>query len=58
MVPRIGTGYHRVEGNRRASRNGPVSDLPPEIPNLKRDDSQLCIAVGQERHGTWERLLA
>jgi hypothetical protein len=25
-----GTGYHRVEGNRRASRNGRVSDLPPE----------------------------
>ena len=29
-----GTGYHRAEGNRRASRNGPVSDLPPEIPNV------------------------
>jgi hypothetical protein len=29
-----GTGYHRVEGNRRASRNGPVSDLPPEIPKV------------------------
>jgi hypothetical protein len=28
----LGTGYQRVEGNRRASRNGPVSDLPPEIP--------------------------
>jgi hypothetical protein len=27
-----GTGYHRVEGNRRAPRNGPVSDPPPEIP--------------------------
>jgi hypothetical protein len=26
-----GTGYNRVEGNRRASRNGLVSDLPPEI---------------------------
>jgi hypothetical protein len=26
-----GTGYHRVKGNRRASRTGPVSDLPPEI---------------------------
>jgi hypothetical protein len=25
------TGYNRVEGNRRASRNGLVSDLPPEI---------------------------
>jgi hypothetical protein len=29
-----GTGYHRVEGNRRASRNGPVSALPPEIPTV------------------------
>jgi hypothetical protein len=27
-------GLHRVEGNRRASRNGRVSDLPPEIPNV------------------------
>jgi hypothetical protein len=31
----FGTGYHRVEGNRRASRNGPVSDLPPEIPKSR-----------------------
>jgi hypothetical protein len=29
-----GMGYHRVERNRRASRNGPVSDLPPEIPHV------------------------
>jgi hypothetical protein len=28
-----GTGYNPVEANRRASRNGRVSDLPPEIPN-------------------------
>jgi hypothetical protein len=28
----LGTGYDRVEGSRRASRNGLVSDLPPEIP--------------------------
>jgi hypothetical protein len=26
----LGTGYHRVKGNRRASRNGPVSDLHPK----------------------------
>ena len=26
----VSTGYNRVEGNRRASRNGRVSDLPPE----------------------------
>jgi hypothetical protein len=31
-----GTGYHRVEGNRQASRNGPVRDLPPGIPNAQR----------------------
>jgi hypothetical protein len=37
----VSTGYHRVEGNRRASRNGRVSAPPPEI----RHDSQLCIAV-------------
>jgi hypothetical protein len=27
----LGTGYTRVEGNRRASRNGRVSNPPPEI---------------------------
>jgi hypothetical protein len=32
----VSTGYSRVEGNRRASRNGCVSDLPPEC-----YDSQL-----------------
>jgi hypothetical protein len=30
-----GTGYSRVEGNRRASRNGPVSELPPETPTVR-----------------------
>jgi hypothetical protein len=30
----VSTSYNRVEGNRRASRNGCVSDLPPEIPNV------------------------
>ena len=39
----LGTGYHRVEGNRRAWRNGPVSDLPPEIPYVTIRD--FCIAV-------------
>ena len=28
----VSTGYNRVERNRRASRNGRVSILPPEIP--------------------------
>ena len=36
-------GYNRVEGNRRASRNGPVSHLPPEIPNVPIRN--LCTAV-------------
>jgi hypothetical protein len=30
----VSTGYNRVEGNRRASRNGLVGDLPPEIPDI------------------------
>jgi hypothetical protein len=30
----VSTGYTPGEGNRRASRNGPVSDLPPEIPHV------------------------
>jgi hypothetical protein len=30
----VRTRYNRVEGNRRASRNGRVSDLPPEIPTV------------------------
>jgi hypothetical protein len=39
-----GTRYHRVEGNRRASRNGPVSDLPPEIPNVTiRNCVHRCV---------------
>jgi hypothetical protein len=28
----LSLGYNPSEGNRRASRNGRVSDLPPEIP--------------------------
>jgi hypothetical protein len=35
----VSTGYNPVEGNRRASRNGRVSDLPPETPH--RHDSPL-----------------
>jgi hypothetical protein len=38
-----GTGYNRVEGNRRASRNGPVSDPPPETPDVTIRN--FCIAV-------------
>jgi hypothetical protein len=39
----LGTGYNRVEGNRRASRNGRVSDLPPEIPTVTIRG--FCVAV-------------
>jgi hypothetical protein len=35
----LGSGYHRVEGNRRASRNGRVSDLPPETPDVTIRDA-------------------
>jgi hypothetical protein len=38
----VSTRYNRVEGNRRASRNGLVSDLPPENPHL---DSQLFVSL-------------
>jgi hypothetical protein len=39
----VSTGYNRVEGNRRASRNGRVSDLPPELPNVTiRDFFHRC----------------
>jgi hypothetical protein len=59
----LGTGYHRVEGNRRASRNGRVSDLPPETPI--HYDSQLVHRwmrergghVPSARGGVFERLL-
>jgi hypothetical protein len=37
-----GMGYRRVEGNRRASRNSLVSDIPPEIPTVTKRN--LCIA--------------
>jgi hypothetical protein len=40
----LGTGYHRVEGNRRASRNGRVSDLPPETATVTIRN--FCVAVG------------
>jgi hypothetical protein len=35
----VSTGYNRAEGNRRASRNGRVSELPPE--NLTYDSQLL-----------------
>jgi hypothetical protein len=42
----LGTGYHRVEGNRRASRKRPrVSDPPPETPRVTIRNF-FSIAVG------------
>jgi hypothetical protein len=39
----VSTGYNRVEGNRRASRNGRVSDLPPETPNVAIRDFLIAV---------------
>jgi hypothetical protein len=39
----LGTGYNRGEENRRASRNGRVSDLPPETPHVTI--RHFCVAV-------------
>jgi hypothetical protein len=41
----LGTDYHRVEVNRRASRNGRVSDLPPEIPKVTIRNFCVCSVV-------------
>jgi hypothetical protein len=43
------TGYHRVEVNRRASRNGRVSDLPPETCSLTCRFVTFSIAVAVHR---------
>jgi hypothetical protein len=41
-----GAGYHRVEGNRRASRNGPVSDIShPNVTNSRL--LRRCTGAGQ-----------
>jgi hypothetical protein len=42
-----GTRYHRVEGNRRASRNGLVSDLPPDIPTVTIRTFLLAVQLRQ-----------
>ena len=39
----VSTGYSRVEGNRRTSRNGRVSDLPPEIPHVTIRNSFIAV---------------
>jgi hypothetical protein len=45
-----GTGYHRVEENRRASRNGRVSDLPPEIPYVTIRNCKITVGGGGGAH--------
>jgi hypothetical protein len=40
-----GTGYHRVEGNRRASRNGPRERPPTRNPFLKVTIRNVFVAV-------------
>jgi hypothetical protein len=50
------TGCNHVEGNRRASRNGIMSDLPPEIPNvtIRSFCPSLCESVPWVGKGrTW-----
>jgi hypothetical protein len=44
----VSTGYNRVEGNRRASRNGRVSDLPTRNPS---NDSQMFDRCRLKRRG-------
>jgi hypothetical protein len=41
-----GTGYHLVQGNRRASRNGGVSDPAPETPSAKRFATFCILCTG------------
>jgi hypothetical protein len=51
----LGTSYNRVERNRWASRNGPVSDPPPEIPNATIRNSLIAVCL-QVRGGTVARV--
>jgi ABC-type protease/lipase transport system fused ATPase/permease subunit len=41
----VSTDYSRVEGTRRASRNGLVNDLSPEIPIVSIRN--FCTQVGE-----------
>jgi hypothetical protein len=48
----VSKGYNHVEGNRRASRNGRVSDLPPETLRF----ATFLIATGRTfRTRGWQR---
>jgi hypothetical protein len=51
----LGTGYDRVEGNRRASRNGRVSDLSPEIPHVTIRDFFIAVQRADRSGGTRQR---
>jgi hypothetical protein len=47
----MSTGDNRVEGNRRTSRNGSVSDLPPETPHVAiRNLSHRCTPCALDLH--------
>jgi hypothetical protein len=46
----VSTGYNRVEGNRRASRNDLVSDLPPETPDVTIRVVHRWLQVQKGRH--------
>jgi hypothetical protein len=47
----FGTGYHRVEGNQRASRNDLVSALPPEIPTVTIRNCVIAVGLSPEGPG-------
>jgi hypothetical protein len=46
----VSTGYNRAEGNRRASRNDLVSDLPPETPDVTIRVVHRWLQVQKGRH--------
>jgi hypothetical protein len=48
-----GTRYHRVAGDRRASRNGRVSDLPPEIPDVTIRTYVVAVCRPEELVDAW-----
>jgi hypothetical protein len=41
----VRTGYNLVEGIRRAWRNGGVSDLSPEIPDVTIRDLSIAVTL-------------
>jgi hypothetical protein len=51
----VSTGYNRVKRNRRASRKGLVSALPPEIPNVTIRNFCIAVMNGRGRLSEWLR---